>query len=276
MKKKKKKSKRRRTLGAITPSLTASFASPPPEPRPFQPGQRLRGVLRGGEGVPGPRGDLSGSTLAARDPRQTPAAGRGRTPAPSPPRWQRPRGLLRPGGTALPTAPDPRRAPRDSPEISAWGTPLRLKPLAPYSCRTSAQLLALLPLSLRAGAEATHSSQNPHGKKRILLRWPRHLPREGQSQGPAAGRRPGSPGRRGAGRRGVRARPPSPGSPGGMARSGRGRPAGEARVSGAAAARGVRGRRRGVQSGRRRGSAEGAEIQVWPGLAALKPRSVTA
>lgn len=66
-----------------------------------------------------------------------------------------------------------------------------------------------------------------------------------------------------AGRRGVR--PPSPGSLGGTARSGRGRQAGEPRVSGAAAACGEGAGE--FNPDARRGSAEGAEIQVWPGRA---------
>lgn len=51
-----------------------------------------------------------------------------------------------------------------SPEISAWGTSLRLKPLAPYIWRTSLQLRLLLagsPRAQAASAAAAHSSHQP-------------------------------------------------------------------------------------------------------------------
>lgn len=197
----------------------------------FSPGSAASGAQRG-EGSPAPGETSQLRLLAAHDPRQTPAWGGERSPA----RGSRAVPGHPPAGSgpgAAPRGARRPRLPRDSPEISAWGTPLRLKPLAPYSCRTSAQLLALLPLSPRAGAEATHSSQNPHGKTRILVRWPRHLPCEGQSQGPCA-----------------RGAAPSAGSPGGT--GGRGRRAGGRAPVPAACGKGSAE----FSAGRRRGSAE--------------------
>lgn len=230
-------------------------------------------MLRGERGCPTP-----GETSQVRLPRPVTNSSSRCWAHPRPARPAAPpsqaRGAPHRSGPARSAAsPPPCRALRDSPEISAWGTPLRLKPLAPYSCRTSAQLLALLPLSPRAGAEATHSSQNPHGKKRILLRWPRHLPCEGQSQGPAAGRRLGSAGRRGAGRLGVRgAAPPPRAAPAGRRAAGgrRGNPGSQALPLPAACGEGADEFNPGAAAARRRGK------RSKFGRAASKPRSVTA
>lgn len=201
-----------------------------------------RGAARG-EGVPDPRGNLSGPTSTTRYKLQQPVLGapppcppRGTTePSPGSPAPQRPRTFGR-----LPTA-LPRSAGLTgdlglghAAEAEALG-PIQLPDFG------AAPRLAAAVTASRGGGD-TQQPKSPREETHPSPLAPPPAVRRAKprSRGGEAAGLCGAARCRAA--RGPGRGPPSPGSPGGTARSGR--QAGEPRLSGAAAARGVRRRRR--------------------------------